>query len=98
MRNKEAIVRELFQVRQQKSALEKVEKLLLEDVKTELDTDLNGTPDNKILFGNLELARIGGTNVTIKADLLLERGVSPDIIQYATATKTYFQYRVKELK
>lgn len=89
------LVTALFQVRQQKSALEKTEKALLEELKGTMDADL-AAADNKLQVGSFLVQRIPGTNTSIKADLLLERGVSPDIISYATVPSHYFQYKVKE--
>lgn len=99
------IVQALFAVRQQKAALEKTEKILLDELKPlvdpEFDVHLNlGLPisESAIRVGNLNLSRTAGTSRSISADLLLERGVAAEIINYATKTTTYFQYRIKEAK
>ncbi len=99
------IVSALFTVRQQKAALEKTEKILLDELKplvdSEFDLHLNlGFPINSSVIhsGNLDITRTQGTNRTVSADLLLERGVAAEIINFATKTTTYFQYRIKEAK
>ena len=89
------LVSSLFTVRQQKSALEKVEKSILDELKPMVDPQF----DEKGIAchaGDLVLSRTTGTSRTISGDLLLERGVAPDIIADATKTTTYFQYKVKE--
>ncbi len=59
-----------------------------------------GIPVNETVIhvGGFVLTRAAGTNRYVSADMLLERGVAPDIIAYATRTTIYYQYRVKEEK
>jgi len=99
------IVAALRGVRQQKSALEKTEKALVAELKPLVDPEFDtyadlGIPANEFVIhaGKLDLFRIMGTSRTIGSDLLLERGVSPEIIAYSTKVTTYFQYRVAEPK
>lgn len=96
------LVSSLYEVRQQKLALEKTEKGLLEQIKPLVDPELDrfAETSEKIEMGidRFVLTRTQGTSRTIQSDLLLERGVAPDIIAFATKTTTYFQYRVKEAK
>ena len=93
-----SLVSQLYDIWRQKSALEKVEKVLLEQIKPLADPTFDATPKTPITIEGLTMTRIEGTSRTISADLLLERGVAPDIIAYATKTSTYFQYRIKEVK
>ena len=90
------MVAELYDTRQKKSELEKLEKAILEALKPLVDPKFDELPDEPIVAGSAEfgvyLTRAHGTTLTIKGDLLLERGVSPDIIAYATTTTKYFRY------
>ena len=88
----------LFDIRQQKSALDKLEKSILTDLKPLVDPMFDKLPDAPVVENGIVLTRIAGTSRTISADLLLERGVSPDVVSYATKTVPYFQYRTKEAK
>jgi len=88
----------LFEVRTQKSALEKTEKAILAELKPLVDPKFDALPDAPIVGGGVALTRTVGTSRSVQADLLLERGVSPDIVNFATRTTTYFSYRVKEAK
>ena len=99
------LVAQLYDVRRQKKELEKVEKDVLAEIKPlvdpEFDTHMDlGLPisESVMHFDNLDMSRVQGTSRSIQADLLLERGVSPEIVNYATKTTTYYQYRVKEAK
>jgi len=101
----------LYDTRTQKNALDKVEKAILADLKPLVDpmldkvaesegsrsTELGVLPSSPVInAGGITLTRIVGTSRSIQADLLLERGVSPDVVSYATKTTSYFSYRVKE--
>ena len=100
MDNLTALVTNLYDVRKQKTALDKVEKTILVELKPLVDPMLDKYADAgeeiKMGVGNLVLSRGQGTTRNISADLLLERGVAPDVIQYATKTTVYFRYLVKE--
>jgi len=90
------LLKSLYDVRDQKKALEKTEKAILADLKPLVDPMFDKLPDTPVVEGGIALTRIAGTSRSISADLLLERGVSPDIVNYATKTTTYFRYQVKE--
>lgn len=96
------VVSSLYQVRQQKSALEKTEKVLLEQLKTATDPQFDKLVSEDagskvpLIVDQFSVFRTAGTSRTISGDLLLERGVAPDIINYATKTTIYFRYQVKE--
>ena len=98
------LVANLHDIRQQKNALDKLEKTLLEEIKPLVDPEFDRLRDEDhetkmpITIGSLDLLRVAGTSRSIQADLLLERGVSPDVVGYATKTTTYYSYRVKEAK
>jgi len=92
------LLKTLFDIRQQKNALDKTEKSILADLKPLVDPMFDKLPGAPVVESGIVLTRIAGTSRSIQADLLLERGVSPDIVDYATKTTTYFSYRVKEAK
>jgi len=92
------LLKTLFDVRQQKNALDKTEKAVLADLKPLVDPMFDKVPDAPVVENGIVLTRIAGTSRSIQADLLLERGVSPDVVSYATKTTTYYQYRTKEAK
>jgi hypothetical protein len=96
--NVSTLLESLHDTRKQKAELDKLEKTILAELKPVIDPVFDTSPDAPITSGNLILARISGLSRTISADLLLERGVAPDIVSYATKTTTFFQYRVKEAK
>jgi len=93
-----SLLHTLQDVRRQKSALEKVEKGVLVDLKPLVDPMFDKVPDEPVTEDGLSLTRVAGVSRSISADLLLERGVAPDIIAFATKTTTYYQYRLKEAK
>jgi len=92
----------LHAIRQQKAALEKTEKAVLAELKPLVDPELDALEKSGasavVSVDGLALMRVVGTSRTISADLLLERGVAPDVIAYATKTTTYYQYRVMEVR
>lgn len=92
------LLKTLFDVRSQKNALDKTEKAILANLKPLVDPMFDKLPDAPVVEDGIVLTRIAGTSRSIQADLLLERGVSPDIVQYATKTTTFYQYRTKEAK
>jgi hypothetical protein len=103
--NLAGLVANLHNVRKEKAVLDKVEKTILAEIKPMVDPQFDtqsdlGLPVNETVIhaGDLCLSRTMGTSRTIASELLLERGVAPDVIAYATKTTTYFQYRVKENK
>lgn len=90
-------LQQLYSLRQAKASIEKQEKELLATIKAEVDPLLDESGAKDYQAGDITLTRIAGTNVSIKADLLLERGVAPDVIDYATKRTSYFQYKVKPI-
>ena len=92
------LIKSLYDIREQKNALSKSEKAILVNLKPLVDPEFDKTPDTPITEGDLALSRVTGTSRTISADLLLERGVSPEIVSYATKTTIYFSYKVKGTK
>jgi len=92
------LLKSLYDTRQQKNALDKTEKAILADLKPLVDPKFDALPDAPVMENGIALTRTAGTSRSIQADLLLERGVSPDIVNYATKTTTYFSYRTKEVK
>jgi len=100
-----SLFQSLYDTRRQKADLEKTEKAIIAEIKPLVDPEFDrlalieeAGPGVPIASGSLELFRGAGTSRSISAELLLERGVSPDIVSYATKTTTYFQYRIKEAK
>jgi len=103
--NLSSLFQSLYVTRQQKNVLDKTEKAILAEIKPLVDPEFDhlalveeAGPGVPIVSSNLELFRVSGTSRSISAELLLARGVSPDIVSYATKTTTYFQYRIKEVK
>ena len=92
------LLKTLFDIRQQKNVLDKLEKSIIADLKPLVDPMFDKLPDAPVVESGIVLTRIAGTSRTISADLLLERGVSPDIVAYSTKIVPYFQYRTKEAK
>lgn len=98
--NLASLVVSLYDIRQQKTALERAEKDLLTEIKLLADPNFDALEKLgnrvEVSAGGLLLSRVSGVSRTIKAELLLERGVSPEIVSCATKTVPYYQYRVKE--
>jgi len=90
------LLKTLYDIRTQKRALDKTEKAVLADLKPLVDPKFDALPDAPVVEDGIALTRTAGTSRSIQADLLLERGVSPDVVNYATKTTPYFIYRVKE--
>ena len=81
------LIHSLYDVRQRRSNLEKTEKEIMSSLKPLVDPDFDihldlGLPISEPVVGagDLSLTRIAGTNRSISSELLLERGISPDII------------------
>jgi hypothetical protein len=92
------MVIELYQARLQKAEAEKLEKAILEALKPLVDPKFDALPNTPIVATGIELSRSSGESRTIKGDLLLERGVSPDVVFYATVTTKYFRYLTSKPK
>jgi len=93
-----SLIVELYDVKDQRRVLEKTEKAILEALKPLADPKFDALPDEPIMAGDLQFKRGARETRTISADLLLERGVAPDIIAYATKTTSYFSYTVNKPK
>ena len=87
-----SLIVELYDIRQKKSELDKLEKAALEALKPLADPEFDALPGQPIVSGDILFSRSSGESRTIKGDLLLERGVSPDVVFYATVTTRYFRY------
>ena len=96
--NLPSLVANLYDIRKQKKELGKVEEALVAEIKPLVDSQFDVLPKTPFVAGHLLLTRTAGTNRSISADLLLERGVAAEIISYATKTTTFYQYRVREAK
>ena len=105
----ETLLARLHTVLQMKSLAEKSEKEILAQLKPLVDPELDQleNPDTveikehrtvKQTYGTHVLTMVPGVNRSIKRDKLLEKGVDPEIIDYATDVVTYFQYRVSMVK
>ena len=92
------LMKNLYDTRTQKNALDKIEKAILAEIKPLVDPMFEKLPDAPVVENGIALTRIAGTSRSIQADLLLERGVDPSIIAYSTKVVSYFQYRTKEVK
>lgn len=92
------MVTELHEYRQKKTEAEKMEKAILEALKPLVDPKFDKLPDQPIVVGDIQFTRTPGENRSISADLLLERGVAPDVVSYSTKVTKYVQYRTKLVK
>ena len=86
------MVTELFETRQKKAELAKLEEAILEALKPLVDPKFDALPDQPIVSGDIQFSRSSGESRTISGDLLLERGVDPAIIAYSTKVTKYFRY------
>ena len=92
------MIAELYETRQKKAELGELEKAILEALKPLVDPKFDKLPDAPIVVGDIQFSRSSGVSRTIKGDLLLERGVAPDVIAYATTTTKYFRYLTSKPK
>ena len=92
------MVAELFETRQKKAELEKLEKAILEALKPLVDPKFDALPDQPIVSGDIQFSRSAGESRSIKSELLLERGVAPDVIAYASKVTKYFRYLTSKPK
>jgi len=92
------MIAELYDTRQKKAELDKLEKAILEALKPLVDPKFDALPDQPIVSGDIQFSRGAAESRTIKGDLLLERGVAPDVIAYATKTTRYFRYLTSKPK
>ena len=91
------LMKKLYEVKQQRLALGVEEKAILDQLKPMVDPMFD--KDNKPLSGDgVILTRSAGKSSTVSADLLLDRGVSPEVIMSATKVTTFFRYLVKAEK
>lgn len=86
----------LHDIRKLKADLDKAEKAALDQIRPLVDPEFDACPDAPIVCDGLVLTRVAGVSRSISANLLLERGVAPDVIAYSTKTTNYYQYRIKE--
>ena len=92
------MVAELFETRQKKAELDKLEKAILEALKPLVDPKFDALPDQPIVSGDIRFSRSASESRTIKSELLLERGVAPDVIAYASKVTKYFRYLTSKPK
>jgi len=92
------MVAELFETRQKKAELDKLEKAILEALKPLVDPKFDALPDQPIVSGDIQFSRSASESRTIKSELLLERGVAPDVIAYASKVTKYFRYLTSKPK
>lgn len=92
------LITSLYEARQAKGDAAKLEEAILEALKPLVDPKFDDLPDEPLTAGGLQLKRSSGENRTIKADLLLERGVSPDVVRYATKVTLFHRYTVSKPK
>jgi hypothetical protein len=89
------LVSELYSIRKTKSLLEKREKELLSQIQPEVDALFD--VGEELTFGSLYMRRVPGATSSIKREKLLERGVDPGIIAYATVKTEYHRYTIDEI-
>lgn len=88
-----SLAAELSSLRQAKAALEE----RVEQVVKELDT-LVVSDGLKLSALGWVVSRVGSVNRRISADKLLERGVDPGVIEYATVETSFHKYYIKAEK
>lgn len=93
-----SLITELYDVKRQRREIQILEESLLNAIKPLADPKFDALPDEPIVAGDLQFKRGARETRTVSADLLLERGVAPDIIAYATKTTPYFTYSVSKPK
>ena len=93
-----SMVTELFETREKKKELEKLEKAILEALKPLVDPKFDKLPDAPIVVGEIEFSRSAGESRRVDPELLLERGVAPDVIAYASKVTKYFRYLTSKPK
>jgi len=91
------LMKKLYETKQQKRALEALEASLLDQLKALVDPVFN-KKSGPISAGGIILTRVPARKCTVSTDKLLERGVSPEVIVYATEITDYFRYLLKEDK
>ena len=89
---------DLLATRGVKAAMDKREKELVSAIKELVDGVCLPDATTKFDLGGVELSRVPGMSASVSRDLLLERGVDPSIIDYATKRTAYFQWRVREVE
>lgn len=92
-------------IRSQKRALEKAEESIVSELKPLVAdkfklvvTEEGKAPVLISTFGALGLSQISMVNRSISRDKLLERGVDPSIVLYATTITNFHQYRIVQPK
>ena len=93
-----SLIAELYDIRQQKSELAKLEDAALVALKPLVDPKFDALPDQPIVSGDIQFSRSASESRTIKSELLLERGVAPDVIAYASKVTKYFRYLTSKPK
>ena len=89
------LVTKLYNIKQERLALVDKEKAILEELKPLVDPLFDASKGEPIPCNGVVLTRTPSRSTTLSADLLLDRGVSAEVIAYAAKIKKYFQYRVK---
>ena len=90
---------ELFALSKARQAAERREK----EIKAELDTltapwFASGHKLMPVADGRFDLKRIPGSTSSINREKLLQRGVAPDVIAFATTKTEWHRYAVAEAK
>jgi hypothetical protein len=94
----ESSLTELFTARKVKEVYERKEKVALQSVKAELGKYTDEFPDEKLQFGSLEVNVISSTRRGISIQKLLEKGVSPAIIEECATYSEVTSIRVQEIQ
>lgn len=93
------LISRLYTARMMKSSAVSMEKEVMEQfgLKSSLSNlcDHYQVNNSKISIGDYLIKRTPGTTRTIKADLLMARGVSPDIIAECTTETSYYKYDIE---
>ncbi len=105
MPDRNELIVQLYNIRQQAHELGKAEKGVLAQLKPLVDWEFDvhgdlGLPVSETVIhaGGIDLSRQSGSTHSISADMLQAQGVSLDVIARATKTTTYFKYLTKKAK
>ena len=93
---------DLYETRQKMKDLETREKAIMAKfrpmVSDQIDACIEPGASEKLTVAGYTITRSPTTHRSISRDRLLERGVAPDIIAYATNTSESFRFVVAPLK
>ena len=84
----------VYKARKQKAFWEAVEKENMEKLKAVVNPIFDTRSDCDYGIGEFKIGRVAGRSSSIKAEKLLQRGVAPDVVEFATSVSEYYRYSV----